>query len=76
MQGISWLAEKLLKSQEGLCSLEVVKLMACDFFAEICFTKNSPFMGRHANSYFLSYMCINTCLLPTYIPVNKDLQAK
>jgi len=21
-------------------------------------------------------MCINTCLLPTYVPVNTDLQAK
>ena len=30
MQGISWLAEKLLASQEGLCSMEEVSKYVCD----------------------------------------------
>jgi hypothetical protein len=34
MQGISWVAEDLLGSQEGLCSMELVELAAQYFWCD------------------------------------------
>ena len=53
--------------------MEVVKVMACDFFAEICLLKTALSRTDMLIHIFISFMCINACLLPTYVPVNTDI---
>ena len=42
MRGITWLAEELLASQEGLCSTEFLKYTHPPFYALVAFVKGGP----------------------------------